>query len=42
MTRKPIKEAKPLADALRKSGVLTDEQARHIQSLLGDGEEIIQ
>ncbi len=37
--RKPTREAKSLADALRKSGVLTGEQARHIQSLLADGQE---
>ena len=37
--RKPTREAKSLANALRKSGVLTDEQARHIQSLLADGQE---
>ncbi len=37
--RKPIKEARSLADALRKSGVLTAEQAKRIQSLLADGQE---
>jgi hypothetical protein len=37
--RKPTREAKSLANALRKSGVLTDEQARHIRSLLADGQE---
>lgn len=37
--RKPTREAKSLADALRKSGVLTAEQAGHIQSLLADGRE---